>query len=522
MSGLTVAHEAFPMVSRAWPNWLLLAGLVMCGALLRFRHLEYVSRLPMHPDEPITVEVVNGMRVREDWNTNWKLAGLEETFRRDQFNFSGYLIAARLFAPAAEVIAGPLQQRRDRGVVWYRGFSAAFGIGCIVFAWLLGKAVGDTWTALFSAAGTAVAVILVQDAHYARPEAFSTFLFLAVAWISVRRTPASAASLAIAGFLVGVLTMTKVTLAIAAIFPLWAWLQTRPAEPSHRGRWWLIGGGALLATSVGLGVAAPAAWSDLPAFMRGLHYLRNQYASAHVPHSRPDHGRMGLAQLAYFGGTLGLGTAVLALAGSAMMLAKRQWTVIITVLFTVLVTAGYFATQHVFFERNLSHVVPLYFLAAGLGLAAIVSPLERRIHRRWISASIGALVVALALLPAVRLTYRFVEIDLSGQAAERLRAYSAGVAQRCPPNTRILVTSLLSDEVFEQVRQEVQSADAPLLLSVIDFNDPYTALQIKRLPEVFDVLGQTRFDGIYGDLPVCTLHTYHGHPVSFWLIQARP
>ncbi len=497
-------------------NWALLAILVVGGAFLRFSHLDFAGRMPCHPDEPITVEVVSGMRERGDWNANWRLAELDAHFRYDQFNFSGYLIATRLLAPAAEWCAGPLEQRPDRGIVVYRTLSAILGVVCIVLAWLLGRNIGGAWTAAFAAAGTAMAVILVQDSHYARPESFGTCLFIATAWLCGRRSHTSTRAIVGASFLVGILAMTKVTLACAAIFPLWAWCRSRQGGVSRQPCWVAIA--AVVALLGGLWLAAPGAWADPAALLRGVQHLRNQYATTHPPHSLPDHGRVLGLQLAYFTRTLGLVTAALAFVGIVVALVQRRWTVLVTVIVPTLATAGYFATQRVFFERNLSHVVPLYFVTAGLGLAAIADRIARNPGRRWLASAVAGVVFAAALVPSARLTYRFVGEDLSGDSIARQRTYSLGVFARCAAGSRIYSTTLLSEQQFEQTSRAIQSVESPVLVMVIDFNDAYTAHFVQRLTERFGVMGTAHFAGLYPDLPVCTLQTYHACPIRYFLV----
>jgi len=474
-----------------------------------------------HPDEPLVIEVVQGMRERGDWDTNWLRANLPENLHYDQFNFSGYLMTARVFAPLAETLTGPFAQRPDHGLLWYRGLSVVLATLAVGLTWLLARTLAGPVAAALAGTATALAPLLVQDAHYGRPEAFATALFLAVAYLCVRRERPAWGQMVAAGLLVGGLTMTKITLVLAAIFPLWAWWRSRPSGPdANPRRWWWVGAGTLGAALGGAWLAAPQAWREPRALLHGMQALQAQYATGHPPHSLPDGTAIWRLLVDYFGQTLGLVTAVLAALGLAVAMVRRQWTVLVVVFLPLLVTAFYFGHQRVFFERNLSHVVPLYLIGAGVGWAAAYAWLRNRgMSRPW-GAALTLLVLGAVLWPMARVSHAFVVRDLGGETERRSADFESALRARRPEIAGRWRSALLVGPMIDQMEIERRKNAGPLLLIVDDYHDAFTRNCLNELHRRYDVVDLGRLESVYGPLPVCTLLTYHNRSLEFFLVRA--
>ena len=157
---------------------LLLALVVIAGFALRF---SFYDQEPSFPDEDITAAVVGHMRHSGQWSTNWAdVPELNPLYRYDQYNFSSYLYATFFVYRAAKLVPGtdPWRSTRD-GYLVYRGFSAALAGAALLLAIALAGKLGGRVAALVGGGLTAGSVILVQDAHIARPEAFTEALTLA-------------------------------------------------------------------------------------------------------------------------------------------------------------------------------------------------------------------------------------------------------------------------------------------------------------------------------------------------------
>jgi 4-amino-4-deoxy-L-arabinose transferase-like glycosyltransferase len=475
-----------------------------------------------HPDEPLVIEVVQGMRERGDWDTNWVHANLPENLHYDQFNFSGYLMTARVFAPLAELVAGPFARQEDRGLLWYRGLSAVLGTLAVGLTWLLARTLAGSVAAALAGTATALAPLLVQDAHYGRPEAFATVLFLAVAYLCVYRERPAWWQMIAAGLLVGVLAMTKVTLVLAAVFPAWAWWRGRISGPDADTRnWRWVGAGTLCAALAGAWLAAPQAWREPRAFLHGVQALQLQYATGHPPHSLPDGSMIWRLQADYFGQTLGLATATLAALGLAVAAVRRRWTLLVVVFLPLLATAVYFSCQRVFFERNLSHVVPLYFIGAGAGWAVAHAWLRNRgMSRRW-GAALTLVVLGAVLWPMARITHAFVVRDLGGATEQRRVDFEQAIRIRHPEITGTCQTALLAAHMIDGVETERRKNVGPLLLIVDDYHDAYTKNYLSEMYRRYNLVALGRLESVYGPLPVCTLLTYHNRSLEYLLVLGR-
>lgn len=193
-----------------WPAVLLALVLIGLGTGLRWA---YYDRPYGHPDETITVEVVGYMRQSGDWDTNWAKANLEPLLRYDQYNFSSYLYGTYFFYRAVKLLPFATEWRSaENGLRVYRFFSvllAAFVVGQTW--WVARRHFG--WRVTFLATGlVAVAPILVQDAHYARPEAFVTLLTLALVGLCRPEPQLAAGRVLAAAGVFGLLVAAKVSL----------------------------------------------------------------------------------------------------------------------------------------------------------------------------------------------------------------------------------------------------------------------------------------------------------------------
>lgn len=503
----------------ARPRWEipLLVAIVVMALVARGWNL---GRGPVHPDEPLVVGVVEGMRTRGDWNTNWRLADLPENLRYDQFNFSGYHVAARLYAPVAERFTGAFSSRADRGLEPYRALSVLWGVLAVLMTGLLARAVTGPAGAAFAAAGAAVNPLLVQDAHYGRPEAFVTALFVATAWLVVVPGRSWRPRLAAAAFLAGWLAMTKVTLGLALLFPAWGWECAR-----RRGE--LGGQGVRLAAVLGLAfltgafLAAPAAWTDPRAFLDGVAALRQQYGSGHPPHSLPGGGQVMALLAAYFGQTLGFVVLGLAATGAVVAAWRREVGVLVSVALPVLAMAGYFASQRVFFERNLSHVVPLVFVLGGGGIAAVGTLLAARLRRPAMRGLSLGVLGALALAPGARMSWTLVVTDLGGAAARRQAEFEVRLRAGHPELAGPFETDLLAGPMVDAVEARLPDGGGPLLVVVHDYHDAFTRDHLRLLAERCAVRELGVLPSLYGDLPVCTLLTYHNRTLRYLEVRRR-
>jgi hypothetical protein len=494
--------------SRLW--WLLAAIVIVGGFGLRFA---YHNRGYGHPDEPITVAVVGYMRQSGDWDTNWAKASLEPLLKYDQYNFSSYLHATYFFYRGAKLL--PLTAEwlgAERGLLAYRFFSVALGAFVVWQTLRLARRGFGRVTAVLAGGMAAVATLLVQDAHYARPEAFVTVLTLAAVGLCWPRPTLAGARMVAGAFLIGVLVAAKVSMLLLAFLPL---VPLVAAWPGRRGIAWVVA----LPVTAGLGFAAgaPGAVLHPEVFLNGVRYLATHYAGLHPPHSHPDGAAVGGMMARYFGATLGWPALAGFFLGVAVIGWRRRWAELALLAGPVIVFAGYFAGQSVFFERNLSHVVPLFIIVAAAGAKFAADWLTER----WPRISPVGPVAILGLLlihPSVRLTWPLVATEFSGRGAQRHHEFAEAIRAR-HPEAPWLATLFLTEEPLHELAAHFGRGTRPVLVGFSDYHDGWTVRNLQLLEQRFVVEAVAEEEETFPGLPPCTLLTYHRARERYLLVR---
>ena len=490
--------------------WLL-GLLLLLGAMLRG---SFYERPYGHPDETITVEVVGYMRRSGDWDTNWARANLEPLLRYDQYNFSSHLYATYFFYRGVKLWPGTAEWRSAaNGLPVYRFFSVLLAVVVIVQTWCLARRGLGSPAALLAAALVAVAPILVQDAHYARPEAFVTVLTLATVGWCWPRPQLSAGRVLMAAFGLGLLVAAKISmllLGFVLLVPILA-ATTGPRKTV----------GALLPFAMALGFicGAPGAVVHPAAFANGVRHLTEQYAGLHPPHSHFDGGMVADLLIRYTGATFGWAAIAAFLVGGVTLARTRRWPELGLLVGPVVVFAGYFATRSVFFERNLSHVVPLFLIVAALGVCTVAEEVRQRFRlcgrSGWIATT---LLFGLLVLRPLEVTGRLVGLEFSGQADGRHAAFEQTVRSQYP-EAGWLSTLFLAEAQLDEVAAELREHPKPLLVRVSDYHDDFTREYLRQFLERFDARKVAEDPGTFPDLPPCTLLTYHRSREHYFIVH---
>src|SRR5580658_3138475 len=148
---------------------VILPGVILLAALV-FRIVSLTTFDPLF-DEQITRDVVTGIWHGE-WSDNWKYTVSAENYRNDQYNFSSYLYADALIAGTVGQLDAFLSDGKPDLVFWSRLFSAVTGTLAVYLFYLVAGRLFPPATAIAAMALMAAMPLLVQDSHYARPEAF--------------------------------------------------------------------------------------------------------------------------------------------------------------------------------------------------------------------------------------------------------------------------------------------------------------------------------------------------------------
>jgi hypothetical protein len=467
-----------------------------------------------HPDEAITVEVVGHMRQSGDLDTNWaKAPKLESEFRYDQYNFSSHLEATYGFYRLVKVLPGTASWRTEGGgLAVYRFFSVMLATVAVWQAMQLAGRLAGRAAALAAGLLAAVSTLLVQDAHFCRPEAFCTALTLAAVALCWPGKQQRALPVLAGGFALGLLMACKVSMLLIA------WLPLVPVLTAESGWGWKVrlASGAMAALVAGFVMGVPGAVIHPQVFVAGVKHLMTQYAGLHPPHSHMDGGAVADLMAAYFGATLGWPLLAAGALGMGVLVVRRRWAELAVIAGPVVLFGGYFATKSVFFERNLSHVMPLGLILAALGAVEIAG---------WGAKKLGVPVRPLAAIgvfglavTSLGVTWPLVQEGFSNDVARRherfeadLRARHGGVVWK--------ETNLQNDGALEELAEYFKLHHEPVLMRVTDYHDEWTRFNERSLLARFSVKLVAEFPGPFPEQPVSTLITYHGARDCYYLVS---
>ena len=148
--------------------------------------------------------------------------------------------------------------------------------------------------------------------------------------------------------------------------------------------------------------------------------------------------------LEYFVGTFGWATLLLGLVGTASLLLRRRFAIAAVLVGPVAITVFIFGRQKVFFERNLSHVVPLGILLAVIGGSWLIG----RIPREWMRGLAVVIVGTAALWRPVSVSERLLFRSFSGASDREVLAQLAATERDYPGSTWVTsVGSTWKDQV---------------------------------------------------------------------------
>ena len=251
-------------------------------------------------DEQITRSVADNIW-KGDLRNNWRyVANMPAAFQIDCYNFSSYMYADAL-------AAGP---RARHPLFRERLFSGICGTLAVAVFYLVTLKLIGRKEALAALAIMAVFPLLVQDAHYARPEAFATLLCGLVYLLSVLLLRSRRALLLLGAscFICGLLAACKISLVPMIAVPIVCLLARRLDI-------WRSTAIVVSCFILGFFVGVPDAFFQPRQFWAGVEYLRHQYANEHPPHSLIDSSYCLRLLLSYFWQTMGILLCLLFAAG---------------------------------------------------------------------------------------------------------------------------------------------------------------------------------------------------------------
>ena len=274
--------------------------------------------------------------------------------------------------------------------LWNRWLTSAFGVGCVLVAYLLAQALGGQRAALLAAFALATLPFHVEQSARVTTDVPSSFFALSAAWLSVEFLRRSAPALLVAALAcVGAATSMKYNAALALTVPVAALAYARVRNmPAYR--WWLWPCLALVPIVFLLGT--PYALLDLPAFLQDAGYeVRHYMVQGHgaftvmpgLPHLK--------VQLAEILRNWGWGVCLVAAMGLLTILGRPLGAIAFAL---PLLQLWMTSRTTVAFHRNVVVVYPFLAVAFGVGAAWLLNLLIARAPGQRPRRAVGAALVA--------------------------------------------------------------------------------------------------------------------------------
>ena len=412
------------------PTRVPLAAVLVVAAALRFTALGSGLRHTPHIDEQFFVENVRGMLARGD---------LHHRFH-EYPGLVFYLLLPFVGATDRTTLA-------PEGYLAARGVVAAFGVGSVLLAFLLGRTMAGPAAGLAAALLLAVSPIEVQTAHMVRPDVILEF-FVLVAFLAFARVGAHRRGDLLSGAAIGAAVAAKFSGVLLA--------------PSYVARRLLAPGPKLgrlvLAAAVSLAVFAvcsPYTLLDYDGFLAGArsqvgyHYEVRPRGPQHFQGMALTYGRV-LAK--------GLGVAGVALAVAGAVIVRKDWRRWVPLALFPVVIVAVFSTAEVNRDRFLLPALGVMAVFAGAAVA-------------WLAARSRALAVAVALLaagPPLVQSIRYLAAIARPGTRDRAADW---VSANVPAGARIVTVlpELGLDRRYEVLRADDFDERAALLSASADF-----------------------------------------------------
>ncbi len=364
----------------------------------------------------------------------------------------------------------------------------------------------DRNTALLLLAFLSVTPILVQDAHYARPEAFIILLvgFVYLLLNKLREGRFLYFILAVACASIGFLTATKFSLIpLAVLVFLWVprdlW-----RNPSTAGRIAAVGAGATL---LGMFVGVPDAFFHPGAYWSGVQFLRHQYAGVHVPFGTFSGSNTFGMMVSYFWQTFGPVLSISVIASGVTLFWTTPKIYWVSICLPIAFYLAAFSTQRTFFERNLSHIVPLMLMLSAAGLMFTVRYVRSRTAIRWIPPVLAVVLLVSAIAPPALLSTKLVFVAMATTNEARAKEYEDGVLRKTGKSIARSDSLIFSEQVTD-LAQFVEDNDSDVLVRLLDYNDPFTAHNISELGRRVRLKQIGYFPSIFSNLTVNSLFSH--------------
>lgn len=469
-------------------------------------------------DEEIPLSVILYLYQSGTFNTNWINTDVVSYFRYDQFNFSAYILFSYLILRLLSLF---IQIFDNRQVLLsaIQNLSVFYACVTLVLVWLTARRMFGLKAAFYALSFAAATPLFVQDSLYARPESFTSLGFMLLLWCTVRKWAAEWRYVMVAGITAGLLTATKITLVTLALLPITHIVLgfKRPDDSDCLKKIHLILL-FVLCTGFGFTLGAPYAVIEPVKYLNGVQYLMNQYSGFHPPHGPIENSIQGrfLHITGYFWEILGPGLVLCILGGIVLVLregtkVEKMGLIIIPAVFMV-----YFLNKNVFFERNLSHVVPSLAILAAFAVSRANSAMIS-ISRNKVGITVATFgAVAIILIQPATLSYALAVVQVGGAGQRDFVQFEAELRRRF--NGFQIVNVDFSDVVNEVLPNP---GTWNIIFKVTDFRDDWTHRYLSH-PGMSEFSIVAHYYNSFTGLKGSTLHTYHAPDFIYLKHQKGP
>lgn len=377
----------------------------------------------------------------------------------------------------------------------------------------MGRKLFDYDIGLVSAALVAVNPLLYQDGLYARPESFVTILTLAYLMI-IFGEKKETLRLIFSGLILGILIATKLSMIILA--PLIYFIKPYSKNVylinkiSDLNNIWyrlLISTCAIL---IGLLLFIPYAFINPEIFIHGINTLSKQYTSGHWPHGITDgtiFSRL-FFSINYFLSTIGY-FAVFMFLASVIIIYKNSRFKELICLIIFLVFFIRFSTYPVFFERNVSHLIPIFLIFSSFAFIFL--------GKRYRGVEFFSSKIINKVLSFIALTFcLFILFFTSVRTALNIYDASLGHPQNSVNHIRDVLEKKYNLKMqssgwitysYHELSEKFVKYCGPVLLEFFYPNDKYSNENLMKLINLDGFKEVARYESRFNSHP-STLNTY--------------
>jgi hypothetical protein len=209
---------------------------------------------------------------------------------------------------------------------------------------------------------------------------------------------------------------------------------------------------------------------------------------------------------------VGASAFLLACIGAARLAADRNFAALILIL-GVLLSALYFLQTRTFFERNLSHALPVLFVLSGMGVREVASRMARG---STATSLVAATLLGIALaLPSAQITGKLADVSARLGRLQETRSFEAKLS-----GEHFLLVDI--DANFWRIDRFREWICGPVVFKLIDYGDRYMAAMLDSTVSSgrFELI--KRLKGPFHGAPPSTLQTYHMADIVYLAVVEKP